>query len=169
VASPDASSPRPVGPPDDGTVALAFSGDGKRAALFSLGALMALVDAGVNPRVAAITSVSGGSITNAAVAHRADLQSTTPEKFNELCDRLATELITKRHRTTAPIVVITMFLTFVFLQLLGPGRVVNELIDSFSVRRCSVHTFGMVSGHSWRSQHWGSPSLGLRSLVWPRL
>ena len=49
-------------------VGLALSGGGHRAALFGLGVLMALRDAGKLPRQ--IASVSGGSITNAFLADR---------------------------------------------------------------------------------------------------
>ena len=46
---------------------LALSGGGHRAALFGIGVLMAMRDAGRLPKQ--ISSVSGGSITNAVLAH----------------------------------------------------------------------------------------------------
>ena len=46
-------------------IGVALSGGGVRAAAFALGGLLYLVDSGLNQRVGAISSVSGGSITNA--------------------------------------------------------------------------------------------------------
>lgn len=50
------------------TIGVALSGGGVRAALFSLGVLIALTDTQLNRRVTTISSVSGGSIVNASVA-----------------------------------------------------------------------------------------------------
>jgi len=49
-------------------IGIALSGGGHRAALFGLGALLYLADAGKNREVTSISSVSGGSLTNAYVA-----------------------------------------------------------------------------------------------------
>jgi predicted acylesterase/phospholipase RssA len=49
----------------DKSIGLALSGGGHRATIFSLGALLYLADSGKNKNVKTITSVSGGSITNA--------------------------------------------------------------------------------------------------------
>ena len=49
-------------------IALALSGGGFRASLFHLGALRRLNDAGLLSRLTAISSVSGGSITNGLLA-----------------------------------------------------------------------------------------------------
>ncbi|WP_454345431.1 hypothetical protein [Streptomyces canus] len=59
-----------------------------RATLFSLGALMFLVDAGLNRRVSEITSVSGGSITNAYVAQRRDFTAVTASEFDVIAQGL---------------------------------------------------------------------------------
>src|SRR2546426_31543 len=48
-----------------GALGIALSGGGNRAALFSLGALLYIHDTGRNRDVTTITSVSGGSLTNA--------------------------------------------------------------------------------------------------------
>ena len=53
---------------EERTVGVALSGGGHRATIFALGALLYLVDSGRNADVRAISSVSGGSITNAFVA-----------------------------------------------------------------------------------------------------
>jgi predicted acylesterase/phospholipase RssA len=47
---------------------LAFSGGGVRAALFAVGVVLYLIRSGIRTRVASISSVSGGSITNAVLA-----------------------------------------------------------------------------------------------------
>ena len=49
---------------DDIPLSLSLSGGGKRAAVFSLGALLALVNSGEHARIKTISSVSGGSTTN---------------------------------------------------------------------------------------------------------
>jgi predicted acylesterase/phospholipase RssA len=49
-------------------IAVAISGGGHRAALFGLGVLLYLVDAGENKNVVSIASVSGGSLTNGFAA-----------------------------------------------------------------------------------------------------
>jgi Patatin-like phospholipase len=50
------------------SIGVALSGGGHRAALFGLGPLLYLVDAGKNASVRSIASVSGGSLTNGWVA-----------------------------------------------------------------------------------------------------
>lgn len=48
-------------------IGVALSGGGHRATVFGLGALLALVDEGLNQQVTSISSVSGGSIANGVV------------------------------------------------------------------------------------------------------
>jgi predicted acylesterase/phospholipase RssA len=55
------------------TVGVALSGGGHRAALFGLGALLYLVDAGKGKQIRSIASVSGGSLTNAFFGIKTDL------------------------------------------------------------------------------------------------
>jgi predicted acylesterase/phospholipase RssA len=50
------------------TIGLCFSGGGHRASIFSLGALLYLVDAGRHRDVSVISSVSGGSLTSGFLA-----------------------------------------------------------------------------------------------------
>jgi hypothetical protein len=57
----------------DGGFAVALSGGGHRAALATLGAMLALVDRGLGPKILQVASVSGGSMTNAFLAHRCNL------------------------------------------------------------------------------------------------
>lgn len=64
-------------------VAVALSGGGHRAALFGLGAVLYLVDAGKGPEMGCISSVSGGSITNGMIALTTDLRTATPAQLRE--------------------------------------------------------------------------------------
>jgi len=75
------------------TLEVALSGGGLRAAAYALGALLYLVHSGLYVRVKNISSVSGGSITNAFVACDCDFQKTMalPE-FQELAGRLARQI-----------------------------------------------------------------------------
>lgn len=80
----------------DTTVGIALSGGGYRASIFAIGALMYVRDAiSVAPgrRVAAVCSVSGGSVTNAVIAHSGSLDGQDGGAF----DRAAGELL--RHAT----------------------------------------------------------------------
>lgn len=88
-ATPDSLPPEEA---DVGAIGVALSGGGVRAALFSLGVLMYIVRSGLNRQVAMVTSVSGGSITNAAVAAAGDLSKMTAEQFDPICRRLANRL-----------------------------------------------------------------------------
>jgi hypothetical protein len=69
-------------------IGIALSGGGSRAAAWGLGVLLYITDAGLNGRVVTSSSVSGGSITNAAVALQpyGDMR---PREFWELSARLA--------------------------------------------------------------------------------
>lgn len=57
------------------TLGLALSGGGVRAALFSLGVIIGLIETGCNRRLRCVASVSGGSILNAVLAHADSLGS----------------------------------------------------------------------------------------------
>ena len=74
-------------------VGVALSGGGYRASLFALGALMYLHDACAQPgtrqrRIAAITSVSGGSVTNAALGHGMSLDEDGRDKIDYVAKTL---------------------------------------------------------------------------------
>ncbi|MET0995170.1 MAG: patatin-like phospholipase family protein [Mycobacterium sp.] len=76
-------------------IGVALSGGGHRAALFALGALRYLVDAGKGRELASVSSVSGGSITNGAIAQRANLKTAQPEDFRLTVKQIASQ-ITRR-------------------------------------------------------------------------
>ncbi|MBV9083887.1 MAG: hypothetical protein JOZ62_14510, partial [Acidobacteriaceae bacterium] len=85
----------------DGGFAVALSGGGHRAALATLGALIAIVDRGLGPKVIQIASVSGGSITNAFVAQRGNIEKLRPGELDEIATELATTIIRKGVLTKA--------------------------------------------------------------------
>ena len=62
-------------------IAIALSGGGHRASLFGLGVLVYLTDTGRNRDVVSVSSVSGGSLTNAWLAQRGDYSNLTPEEL----------------------------------------------------------------------------------------
>src|SRR5918996_2673347 len=61
-------------------IAVAVSGGGHRATLFAVGSLLYLVDAGKGPELAAVSSVSGGSLANAHLALTCDLTTAEPDQ-----------------------------------------------------------------------------------------
>lgn len=71
---------------------MAVSGGGHRASLFALGAIMYLVDAGKGPEPATISSVSGGSLTNAWLGLETDLTTIEPKQFRQKASDLATRI-----------------------------------------------------------------------------
>lgn len=75
-------------------VAVALSGGGHRAALFGLGVLLYLVDAGKNGQVGSIASVSGGSLTNGYVALAGDYGAATPATFDPVAGRITRQIAT---------------------------------------------------------------------------
>jgi len=88
--------PLPTTESDD--LALALSGGGVRAALFSLGVLVGLIETQYHRRVRCVASVSGGSILNAALAHARRLGNfSTVEEFKPLASSLA--MILAQHGT----------------------------------------------------------------------
>ena len=79
----------------DGGFAVALSGGGHRATLATLGALIALVDRGLGPKVIQVASVSGGSITNAFMAQRGRIEKLGPGGLDGIAAELAGAIIGK--------------------------------------------------------------------------
>lgn len=73
-------------------IAVALSGGGYRASLLAIGALLALVDRQLNKRVDVISSVSGGSITNAVVAQSVDYRALEPGDLDQQARALVDSL-----------------------------------------------------------------------------
>jgi predicted acylesterase/phospholipase RssA len=79
--------------PESAALGLALSGGGVRAALFSLGVVIGLIESGCHRRMRCVASVSGGSILNAALAHAPSLGSfPSVEKFEPEASKLAARL-----------------------------------------------------------------------------
>ena len=74
-------------------IAIALSGGGHRASLFGLGALLYLTDAGRNREVVSVSSVSGGSLTNAWLAQKGDYSNLTPEELESRIVRPFTQRV----------------------------------------------------------------------------
>jgi hypothetical protein len=140
----------------NGGFAVALSGGGHRATLATLGALMAIIDRGLGPKIIQVASVSGGTITNAFVAQRCHLEKLGPRELDGVARQLARTIIRKGVLTRAwlvfllsgPIVLsiaaaITLRITIVpwawlcfviglgiaLSLLMGTGLVVEWLLD----------------------------------------
>jgi hypothetical protein len=100
--------------PEGGTsLGIALSGGGSRAAAFAIGALLYVVDSGLNKFVTAITSVSGGSIPNAAAAHFGDFRTATPEGIRECLIPVAQSLA----QGIVPRRVVRLYVGLIYLAL----------------------------------------------------
>jgi Patatin-like phospholipase len=75
-------------------IGVALSGGGHRASLFGLGALLYLVDAGKGPGLAAISSISGGSLTNGYVGLNSDVTTIDKHEFRKRMQPFAARLAT---------------------------------------------------------------------------
>lgn len=94
-----------------GSIGVALSGGGYRASLLAMGAMLALVDRGLNERVEVLSSVSGGSITNAVLAHesvarRVDFRGLAPEQLDERAKRLVHTICTSSVLPVRPLLVV---------------------------------------------------------------
>jgi hypothetical protein len=96
-----------VDPRESGEFAVALSGGGHRATLFAIGALLALVDRGLNRRVVQISSVSGGSIANAFVAQRCHFEQLGPGELDPIAAELLGTIVNRGVLTRAWIFLIT--------------------------------------------------------------
>lgn len=80
---------------DQQHIGVCLSGGGHRASLFGLGALMYLIDAEKGPEISAVSSVSGGSLTNGWVGLQTDLTTVEPREFTALASTLASQIALK--------------------------------------------------------------------------
>jgi Patatin-like phospholipase len=92
-------------------IGVALSGGGHRAALFSLGVLLYLADAGKNQSVTSVSSVSGGSLTNGYVAQSVDYAAVSGADFWQLARRPAQTIARRGTLWATP-------LTWAYLALL---------------------------------------------------
>jgi predicted acylesterase/phospholipase RssA len=80
---------------DERDIGVALSGGGHRATTFSLGALLALTDAGLNRRTVSISSVSGGSIANGIVMVGPDYGTADPAEVEQHMGRALAGVATR--------------------------------------------------------------------------
>jgi patatin-like phospholipase len=85
------------------SIGIALSGGGHRAALFSLGVLAYLVDAGKNREVTSIASVSGGSLTNGVLAQAGNYGTMSSEQFTQVASELRATLVDKGTLWASPL------------------------------------------------------------------
>jgi predicted acylesterase/phospholipase RssA len=78
---------------DEIRLGVALSGGGFRATVYGLGALLYLVDSGLNKQVTSISSVSGGSITNGYVAQSCNFQTVTTKEFEKIISDICTKIV----------------------------------------------------------------------------
>jgi predicted acylesterase/phospholipase RssA len=97
------------------SLALALSGGGHRATIFTLGALMYVVDAGRAQDTSSIASVSGGSLTNGFVAQTLDFRGATKDAFEQQVVKPLASQIAQRGTLYVP------WLSKLYLLLLGLG------------------------------------------------
>lgn len=114
-ADPRAHAPR---------LSIAMSGGGFRATLFSLGALLYLVDARGNDRIDSVVSVSGGSITSAAVAAGCELGTVDLQDFDHVAARIAVNVRRGLLRSAPRALVLV-----VGIILLSLGLVIESFAD----------------------------------------
>ena len=98
-------------------IAVALSGGGYRASIFSLGVLLYLVDANKNKDVTSISSVSGGSITNAYLAQLKGYQEHESSTFWNKVQPLAQTIANKTLWSTPLTWVYILFLLVTFLAI----------------------------------------------------
>lgn len=103
-------------------ISIVLSGGGHRAALFGLGVLMYLADAGKNGEVGSIASVSGGSITNGFVGSAAASGIMTAFGSEGGCGSLTSVIVRKGTlfaplRTKLYLVLLSLGLPAAFLPL----------------------------------------------------
>lgn len=126
-------------------VAVALSGGGHRAALFDLGVLLYLVDAGKGREGTSIASVSGGSLTNGAVAQSVDLQTVDAATFRTSLTPAARRFATKG-TVWPPSLLTAAYLLLLNVVALGtavceagePGSSVSRLVAKESLGRVEL-------------------------------
>lgn len=86
-----------------GQISVSISGGGHRAALFGLGALLYLADAGKNGDVTSIASVSGGSLTNGHLAQTLDFRTAAKSEIDAWAAALGKRVATRGTLFATPI------------------------------------------------------------------
>src|SRR3954447_52584 len=102
--------------------AIAMSGGGHRACVFALGAMLYLADAGRLGQVAAVSSVSGGSFANGAIAQDVDLATCSADDVEKTARRVARRVAHDGTVLAAPLTIVYPVALAVLLvvALVGP-------------------------------------------------
>ena len=82
-----------------------MSGGGHRACVFALGVLLYMADAGRTGQITSVSSVSGGSFANGAIAQDVDLTTGSPEEIAATVERVAKRVTSWGVVLAAPIAV----------------------------------------------------------------
>jgi predicted acylesterase/phospholipase RssA len=130
------SQPESVEP----TVGVALSGGGHRAALFALGVLTYLADAGKNRQVTSIASVSGGSLTNGYLAQRMDFRALSGPQFEHKVRPLAAALASRGTVWAAW----TTWAYLVLLALVLAGAIAGWFLDLALGWRTALFVAGLL-------------------------
>ena len=125
-------------------IAIALSGGGHRATLFALGVLLYVTDAGRNRDVTSVSSVSGGSLTNAWLAQGGDYSRLTPQ---ELERRIVQPLVRRvAHRGT----LWASWTTWVYIV-----TICVALVTVFAVWWLPIHPLARVASFVVALAAWG--------------
>lgn len=128
---------------EDGGFAVALSGGGHRATLSTIGALMAIVDRGLAPKVVQVASVSGGSITNAFVAQRAELETLKWGELDDIATELTTTIVCKGVLTKGWI---SLLLLVPFVLAAAAGYVLDRWIVPYTWLAVLIGIGGALTG-----------------------
>jgi predicted acylesterase/phospholipase RssA len=148
----------PDGPPAEERIGVALSGGGLRASLFSLGVLIGLVECGKNRQVTHLASVSGGSITSAAVAQVCDYSTQTPEEFATVSAPLAKALCKRG----------TFILSWSAVQALG-RTIGPRLRDGLLASLPALVVFGYIAASVLNGAHVNLAGLHADQWPWSRV
>lgn len=106
-------------------IGVALSGGGFRATLHSLGALMYLVDAGVNKQVECIASVSGGSIANGYIAQQCHYRHVKSDEFDQIVGGISRAIV---HRGLIPSVPVYLYGALILLLAIASAAALAAVI-----------------------------------------
>jgi predicted acylesterase/phospholipase RssA len=99
-----------------------MSGGGHRACVFALGAMLYLADAGRLSQVSSVSSVSGGSFANGAIAQDVDLATCSADEVEKTARRVARRVAHGGTVLAAPLTIVYLVALAVLLvvALVGP-------------------------------------------------
>jgi len=116
---------------DGQKIGVALSGGGVRSSLFSLGVMLYLADTGLSRRVRVVSSVSGGSITNAAIGLAGDFSTVTSADFRVFAGRLAHTLAKQGSFFLPTVRRLIFYVVMAFVVLLLAFRTARWVFPSY--------------------------------------